>query len=187
MREDAVRPTGQERTFGEHEMIVTKTDTRSIITYANEVFLRVSALTEAEAIGKPHNVIRHPDMPRCVFKLLWDTIKRGDELFAYVVNLAHDGAHYWVLAHVTPSLDAAGRVVGYHSNRRLPERSAVTEVSALYQRLREVEQRGEPAAGLEASAAMLQQSVTPYGGYERYVWSLTDPRSRTAEPVTSGV
>ncbi len=108
MRATRVRPSGIERTFGDHEMIVTKTDPRGVITYANDVFLRVSAIPEHEAVGHPHNVIRHPDMPRAVFKLLWDTLEEQKEIFAYVVNLAADGAHYWVLAHVTPSYDAGG-------------------------------------------------------------------------------
>ena len=65
--------TGRERTFGDDEIIVSKTDTRGVITYANDVFCRVSAYDEAELVGRPHNVVRHPDMPRCLFKLLWNT------------------------------------------------------------------------------------------------------------------
>jgi len=129
-------PTQVERTFGEDEIIVSKTDTRGRITYANDVFCRVSLYSEDELLGQPHSLIRHPDMPRAVFQLLWDAIQAGREIFAYVVNLAADGAHYWVLAHVTPSFDPAGRVVGYHSNRRSPHRDAVTAASELYARLR---------------------------------------------------
>ncbi|MFC7575365.1 PAS domain-containing protein [Klenkia terrae] len=116
----AVRPTGVERSFGADELIVSKTDRRGVITYANDVFLRVGAYSLDEVIGQPHNLIRHPEMPRAVFHLLWDTISRGHELFAYINNLAADGAHYWVLAHVTPSVDERGTIVGYHSNRRRP-------------------------------------------------------------------
>lgn len=123
MRESRVRPNGQERLFGADEIIVSKTDTRGVITYANEVFLRVSAYPEADIIGKPHNVIRHPDMPRVIFDVLWEHLAAGEEIFAYVDNLAADGAHYWVLTHVTPTVDATGRTLGYHSNRRLPAAS----------------------------------------------------------------
>ena len=114
------RPTGVERHLGPDELIVSKTDLQGRITYANESFLRIGAFTEDQVIGQPHNLIRHPEMPRAVFKLLWDTVQSRQELFAYVVNLAADGAHYWVLAHVTPSFDERGQVVGYHSNRRRP-------------------------------------------------------------------
>jgi PAS domain S-box-containing protein len=176
MRATRVRPTGIQRTFGDDEIIVTKTDLRGILTYANDVFLRVSALTEAEAIGRPHYLIRHPDMPRAVFKLLWDTLKEGRELFAYIVNLAADGAHYWVLAHVTPSFDAGGRVVGYHSNRRRPEPAAVAAAERLYARLRAEELRQDSSpAGLDASWRMLQQTLAERGQtYEEFVWALTN-------------
>ena len=118
MKAIQVRPTGVERKLGDDELIVTKTDPRGVLTYANDIFLRLSALHEDETIGRPHNIIRHPDMPRAIFKLLWEALGRRQEVFAYVVNLATDGAHYWVLAHVTPSTDAQGRLVGYHSSRR---------------------------------------------------------------------
>jgi PAS domain S-box-containing protein len=92
------------------------------ITYANDVFLRLSKYPLREVLGAPHSLIRHPDMPRCVFKLLWDTIEAKKEIFAYVLNMARDGNHYWVFAHVTPTLDAEQKIVGYHSNRRrIPE------------------------------------------------------------------
>ncbi len=69
-----VQPTGQERTFSPDELIVSKTDLRGVITYANDVFLRVSGYRMHEVLGKPHNVIRHPEMPRAVFRLLWDAL-----------------------------------------------------------------------------------------------------------------
>jgi PAS domain S-box-containing protein len=176
MKATQVRPTGVERTFADDEIIVTKTDLRGVITYANDVFLRISALREDEAVGQPHNVIRHPDMPRSVFKLLWDTVKDGRELFAYVVNLASDGAHYWVLAHVTPSFDTNGKVVGYHSNRRRPDPAAVSAASEFYGRLRAEERRHSSApAALEASWQMMRQSLAERGQtYEEYVWELTN-------------
>jgi PAS domain S-box-containing protein len=175
MKAPDVVPTGVERTFAEDEMIVTKTDPRGVLTYANDVFLRISALTEQEAIGQPHSLIRHPDMPRAIFKLLWTTIKEQKEIFAYVVNLAADGAHYWVLAHVTPSYDSGGRVVGYHSNRRKPEPAAVAAASELYRRLRAEERRHTSSpAGLDASWDMLHRSLDERGHtYDTFVWELT--------------
>lgn len=180
MRATRVQPTGVERTFGEDEIIVSKTDRRGVITYANDVFLRISAYQEADVVGQPHNIIRHPDMPRCVFKLLWDTLAERREIFAYVLNLAADGAHYWVLAHVTPSFDAAGQVIGYHSNRRSAHRSAVAEVNDLYARLRAEEQRhARPADAIEASWRLLHDVLAERGqSYEEFVWDLTN-RSTT--------
>ena len=114
--------TGVEQTFADDEIIVSKTDTSGRITYANDVFLRICGYREDELLDQPHSMIRHPDMPRAVFKLLWDRISSGGEIFAFVVNCCRNGDHYWVLAHVTPDFDEAGRIVGYHSSRRLPKR-----------------------------------------------------------------
>lgn len=171
----AVRPSGVERTFGRDELIVTKTDTKGHIRYANDVFLRVSAYEEHEVLGQPHNLIRHPAMPRAVFKLMWDTIQGGEEIFAYVVNLASDGAHYWVFAHITPSYDAAGRLHGYHSNRRVPDRPAVDECRRIYDQMRAEELRvGSGRAALEASTELLSQLLAERGQtYDEFVWSIT--------------
>lgn len=133
--------TGVEGTFDPDEIIVSKTDTKGRITYANQVFLRVAQYTEAELIGKAHNIIRHPDMPRCVFKYLWDTIAGGREVFAYVVNRTRLGDHYWVFAHVTPTFDAQGHIVSYHSSRRVPCRHALDVIKPIYRELLAVESR----------------------------------------------
>ncbi|MEU4157655.1 PAS domain-containing protein [Actinoplanes sp. NPDC026670] len=176
MKATEVRPTGVERTFGENELIVSKTDQRGVITYANDVFLRVSALPEAQAVGSPHNLIRHPDMPRAVFKLLWDTLEQRQEIFAYVLNLAADGAHYWVFAHVTPSFDRSGRLLGYHSNRRRPAQSSITAIRDVYGRILAEERRQSRtpdavAAGMAALQGMLAERGSTY---DELVWRITD-------------
>lgn len=174
MRPVSVRPTGVERTFRDDEIIVSKTDTKGVITYANDVFLRVSGYDEGDVIGKPHNLIRHPDMPRAVFRLLWDTLQEGRELFAYVVNLATDGAHYWVIAHVTPTRAPDGRIVGYHSNRRTTSRGVLDQVEPMYAALLAEERRhASPKDAVEASLRMFQQMLTDRGqSYDEFVWSL---------------
>ena len=174
MRPPEIRPSGVERTFGAEEIIVSKTDAKGRITYANSVFLRVSQYSEEAVLGAPHSIIRHPEMPRGVFRLMWDTISAGREIFAYVNNLAADGAYYWVLAHVTPTFDAQRKITGYHSNRRSPERAAVQAAEDLYQQMIEVERRHQrPADAIEASCALLDQRLTDAGKpYEQWVWSL---------------
>lgn len=167
-------PTQTERTFGEDEVIVSKTDTKGRITYANEVFCRVAGYAEHELVGRPHSIVRHPDMPRCVFQLLWDTISNGREIFAYVKNMARNGDFYWVLAHVTPSYDAAGRIVSYHSSRRLPDPASVAKVAPLYQALLAEEQRHhDRKQGQAAGFAMLVDLLKKNGAsYEEFVFSL---------------
>jgi PAS domain S-box-containing protein len=170
----AIRPTGEERSFAPDELIVSKTDPRGVIAYANDVFLRVSGYHMAEVVGQPHNLIRHPDMPRAVFQLLWDTLSVGRELFAYINNLAADGAHYWVLAHVTPSYRADGRLIGYHSSRRKPSPRAVEQIRPLYDRLLAEERRHPTAkAAVAASSQLFTELVaerTP--SYDDLIWSV---------------
>ena len=167
--------TGVQRTFATDEMIVTKTDTTGRITYANDVFIKISGYQEDELLGQPHSMIRHPEMPRAVFKLLWDTIGAGSEIFAYVVNRAKNGDHYWVFAHVTPNIDAGGTIIGYHSSRRVARPAAVAKVQPLYQRLLAEERKHvDRKAGLAASSALMLETVRQSGfdAYDRFILSL---------------
>ena len=174
MSRPTLTPTGRERHFDDDEIIVSKTDKKGQITYANEVFQRLSGYTEAELLGAPHNLIRHPGMPRCVFQLLWDRISEGHEVFAYVINLCKTGDHYWVLAHVTPSFDPDGEIIGYHSNRRVPDREAIDQIAPLYERLQKEETSfASPKEGLEASNRLLTEILAQAGvTYDEFVWSL---------------
>ncbi|MFN7918603.1 MAG: PAS domain-containing protein [Bryobacteraceae bacterium] len=166
-------PTGVERFFQDEEIIVSKTDPRGIITYANEVFIRVAGYREDQLLGKPHNLIRHPDMPRSVFHLLWQRIKAGHEIFAYVKNMASNGDHYWVHAHVTPTFDRMGTITGYHSNRRVPGRKAVETAEAIYAQLLAEERRQPPGKAITAGVALLEQVLAKAGvSYDEFVFSL---------------
>jgi PAS domain S-box-containing protein len=170
MSRPTVTPTGVERTFPESSVIVSKTDARGIITYANRTFLDVAGYDLAEVIGRPHNFIRHPAMPRSVFKLLWERIAAGFEVFAYVVNTAKHGDHYWVFAHVTPTYDQSGSIVGYHSNRRVPRRDAIAAVEPVYRLLAERERSAGPKQGLEDATATLHAFLKSKGtDYDRFV------------------
>ncbi|HOO52110.1 MAG TPA: PAS domain S-box protein [Alphaproteobacteria bacterium] len=132
--------SGKEVTFSSDEIIVSKTDLKGQITYTNTTFCKVAGYTEKELLGKPHSIIRHDSMPRCVFKLIWDRIQAGCEIFGYVVNKTRDGDYYWVLAHVTPSYDTNDNLIGYHSNRRVPEKRIINEIiSPLYAQLLQIE------------------------------------------------
>ncbi|MDD3445046.1 MAG: PAS domain-containing protein [Zavarzinia sp.] len=174
MSRPIVSPTTREVFFDRDEIIVSKTDLKGIITYANDIFLGIAGYTEAEVLGQPHNLIRHPDMPRAVFALLWQEVQAGREIFAYVKNMAKSGDFYWVLAHVTPSCDDAGRIIGYHSNRRTPERKAVEAASPLYAAVRAIEQaQASPKDGLAAGLAALQGHLDKVGmSYGEFVFSL---------------
>jgi PAS domain S-box-containing protein len=174
MTKYAVEPTATERTFAENDIIVSKTDAQGKITYANDVFLDVALYSEAEVLGQPHSIVRHPDMPRSVFKLLWDTIQARKEIFAYVKNMAKNGDYYWVFAHVTPSFDAKRNVVGFHSNRRLPRPEAIAKIEPVYkQLLQEESKHADRKKGMEAAVALLGQMLGDAGvEYDEFVFSL---------------
>ncbi len=174
MAHPEVTLTGVERFFSEQELIVSKTDTKGRITYSNRTFRTLADYSEDALIGKPHNIIRHPEMPRCVFKLLWDTIGAGREIFAYVVNRSRNGDHYWVFAHVTPSSDTQGQIVGYHSNRRVPRRSAIDVVTPIYRQLLEIEARhADQKAGIAASLDAMVGLLKSKGvSYDQFIFSL---------------
>ncbi len=132
--------TGHEIPFPADELIVSKTDPVGIMTYVNDIFIQMSGYAEEELLGRPHSLIRHPHMPRCVYQLLWETVKSGREIFAYVVNRCKNGDAYWVFAHVTPCYDdETGKLIGYHSNRRAPSRDAVNKIIPVYKQLRDIE------------------------------------------------
>lgn len=174
MSRPPVQPTGIECPFDANELIVSKTDLKGRITYANDVFIRLSKFPRAEVIGAPHSLIRHPHMPRTIFKLLWDTIQAKKEVFAYVVNMACDGDHYWVFAHVTPTLDANRNIIGFHSNRRKPDRAQITRIEALYRQLRDEENRHRNAKdGMLAGYALLMNMIKDRGvEYDEFVFSV---------------
>ena len=167
--------TGVERFFDDDEIIVSKTDLKGYVTYANRVFLKMAGYTEQEVLGQPHSIIRHPEMPRCIFKLLWDTLGSGKEIFAYVINRSANGDHYWVLAHVTPSYDDSGNVTGYHSSRRTVDRAVLDDtIIPLYKSLLDEENRHtDRKAGMQSSIDMVLNLLKDKGmDYDELVFSL---------------
>jgi len=163
--------TGVERYFSEDDIIVSKTNNKGHIIYANPVFREIADYSEAEIQNKPHNMIRHPNMPRCIFKLLWDTISTGQEIFAYVINRSRNGDHYWVLAHVTPDFGTDGNIVGYHSSRRVPRKDAVATIEPLYKQLLDIEAKHvSPKDGIHTSSDMLADILNSKGvRYDQFV------------------
>ena len=150
-----------ENSSNEHQVsadafLVSKTDTKGKITYCNIPFIRIVGAKVDELIGKPHNVVRHPDMPKVVFKILWEHIKNKREVFAYVKNKSFDGSYYWVFANVTASLDENGNVIGYYSVRRKPNPKALQIIIPLYRQLLDAEKSG----GIDASSKLLDSILS---------------------------
>lgn len=117
------------------KLIVSRTDTRGIMTQCNPSFVDMSGYGEAELIGQPHCLLRHPDMPAAAFRDLWETVQAGRQWHGYVKNLRKDGGHYWVYATVVPNV-RDGKIVGFTSVRREPSREKVALAEAQYQEMR---------------------------------------------------
>jgi aerotaxis receptor len=118
----------------EGAFIVSRTDLKGTIAYANDEFIRLSGFTEQELIGQPHNLVRHPDMPAAAFADLWATVKKGEPWHGMVKNRCKNGDFYWVDANVTP-IREKGQITGYVSIRSKPSRSQIREAELLYAKL----------------------------------------------------
>ena len=155
------------------DFIISKTDLKGRITYCNRIFIEFSGYTESELLGAQHNIVRHPDMPRGVFKFLWDTLEQKKECFAYVKNMSQDGGFYWVFANVTPNMDEQGKVDGYFSVRRKPERGAVSALADVYRLMLDEERRAGPKDACAASLALLTSVLNQKGvSYEKFILSI---------------
>jgi aerotaxis receptor len=135
--------------FPTGETLVSTTDLQGRILYCNAAFVEVSGYERDELLGQPHNMIRHPDMPEEAFRDMWDTIQQGHPWSALVKNRRKNGDHYWVVANVTPLLDAQGTPTGYMSVRTQPSAEAVASAESLYRRLRDETARGQPSIRLQ--------------------------------------
>lgn len=173
MKDKSIAPTQRERIMREDDFIVSKTDPKGIITYCNPIFIEFSGYGEEELLGTQHNVIRHPDMPRAAFKLVWDTIQAGKEVFAYVKNMSKDGGFYWVFTHITPDLGPNGEIVGYTSVRRCPKRDALEKVAPVYRKMIEAEKAAGARDAVAAGTGVLVDLLKQTGmSYEELVFSL---------------
>jgi len=168
-----VKPTNVEKKMRDNDFIVSKTDLKGRITYCNRVFMEFAKYKEEELLGQAHSIIRHPDMPRAVFKLLWDTVQQKKEINAYVKNLSADGSFYWVFANITPVLDENGEIAGYYSVRRKPDEKALGTVKGLYSAMLQEESLGGKKEGMEASTKLLTDLLSDKGiTYEELIFSL---------------
>jgi aerotaxis receptor len=128
--------TNDEYVLPDGEVIISRTDIKGRVTYVNESFVQSSGFSREEAMGKAHNIVRHPDMPPVAFEDLWNTIKEGEPWSALVKNRRKDGGFYWVRANVTPMVEN-GQISGYMSVRTKPGRAEVAAAEELYRKMRE--------------------------------------------------
>jgi len=168
-----IQPTQKERLMRDNDFIVSKTDLKGRITYANEIFIEFSGYSQYELLNAQHNIIRHPDMPRGVFHLLWKTLESGKEFNGYVKNMSKDGGFYWVFANVTPSYDENRNLIGYYSVRRKPSKEAINIVEPVYKEMLSAEQKAGAKNAIEISTALLVTTLEQQGvDYEQFSVSI---------------
>ena len=153
----AITQKGNELFFGEDQFVVSKTDLKGKITYVNDLCIVMCGYSEKVMIGAVHNILRHPDLPRAVFKLLWDKVQAGDEIFAYVKNRTKSGQFYWVHAYITPITDTkTNTIIGYHSVRRSPSQKSLSIIEPLYTKML----KAEKESGVQASLSLLENTLS---------------------------
>jgi len=122
----------KERVLKEDDFLVSQTDDKGVILFANEDFCDIAGYTLAELVGKPHNIVRHKDMPKAAFKDLWSTVKSNKIWNGYVKNAIKGGGYYWVYATVFPRYDSITKTTSYISCRRKPSAKEIADIEKLY-------------------------------------------------------
>jgi aerotaxis receptor len=129
-----------EEYFYEGSVIISQTDLKGIIVYANKMFCEISGYSAQELVGQPHNIIRHPDMPKAAFAKMWQTIGSGQVWNGLVKNLRKDGLYYWVDTEILPIRNDNDEVTGYIAARKPASRKNISEVQESYSKMLELEE-----------------------------------------------
>lgn len=150
--------------------IVSKTNKKGIITFGNDYFVEISGYKETEIMGKPHSIIRHPDMPKIIFKLLWSRIQSNQGMIAVIKNLSKDGRYYWVVTEFEIKKDKlTNEIVGYTAFRQATSASVIKEITSLYSKLNEIEQ----VNGIKDSEEYLKGYLEDKNiSYDKYIDSI---------------
>jgi len=152
-------PINEEIELKNNVYIESDTDTKGIITHANDYFAEISGYTPEELVGKSHNLIRHPDMPKILFKILWDRLKAGKNFIAAIKNLSKDGRYYWVFTDYEIIRDAEGNTTGYKAIRKKISHHVTDILDPIYKKMVELEKEG----GMEASEKYLTDLLAEHG------------------------
>ncbi len=152
-------PIDEEIELKNNVYIESDTDPAGVITYANDYFAEISGYTPEELVGQPHSIVRHPDMPRILFKILWDHLKKGENFVAAIKNLAKDGRYYWVFTDFETLRDDEGKITGYKAARKKISHHVTEVLDPLYKKLTEIEKEG----GMEASEKYLKEFLAEHG------------------------
>ena len=152
-------PINEEIELKNNVYIESDTDLKGIITYVNDYFAEISRYSPEELIGQPHSIVRHPDMPKILFKILWDRLNNDQNFIAAIKNLAKDGRYYWVFTDFEPIRNEEGEKIGYKAARKKISKHVTDILDPLYKKLTAIEKEG----GMEASEKYLNEFLKEYG------------------------
>lgn len=169
-------PINEEVILRSDKTIMSKTNSKGIIEYANDYFVEISGYKESELIGQAHNVIRHPDMPKVIFKWLWQHLEAKKNIHALVKNLTKEGKYYWVITTFEVKSDAKGNVISFFARRKAPPIKAVKIIDDLYRKILAIEK----TSGIEVSEKYLngfleEKNMT----YNEYITEVCLPKEKT--------
>lgn len=128
------QPVDEEVLF-DGRSLISETDLRGVITFVNRKFVEMTGYSKEEAVGQPHSMLRHPDMPKAAFGQMWKIIKEGKTWEGYVKNLRKDGKYYWVVVTIVPKKDDEGNIIGYIASRKMPDRDKMPAIIAQYKEM----------------------------------------------------
>ena len=172
----------EEIKFSKKKFIVSKTDLKGKIIFTNKNFCEVSGYDEAELMGAPHNVLRHPDMPRAVFFVVWQALKAGQPISGVIKNLAKSGEYYWVIADLEPQFDLKGEVVALTAFRRAAPQDVIDTTEELYATMLTIEKKH----GMEKSLAYLEAFLEEHDlSYNEFIEELIRPKGIIAILLTA--
>lgn len=178
-------PIDREVQWDKTKTLISETDVKGTITNVNDVFCAVAHYSASELIGQPHNLIRHPDMPKLIFKLLWDNLKVGNNFVGVIKNLAKTGEYYWVVTDFEMRRDAMGNITHYIGRRKsVPEAAINNYLAPFYESLLKMEKIG----GVELSSRFFKNYLTKQGkDYIDFVISIMSENQNafTAESVSA--
>ncbi len=166
-------PTGKQIKLDTRKYIVSKTDDKGIITYGNDYFTKISGYKESELIGSPHNILRHPDMPKAIFHLMWKYLKNGKNIMAVVKNLSKNGDYYWVVTDFNIKRDFSGDIRYFLAFRQAAPKQVVTDIEPLYAKLLEIEKTHDMDASIAYFEGYLEERKM---SYDQFIEDLAKPK-----------
>ncbi|RUT68831.1 PAS domain S-box protein [Flavobacterium cupreum] len=181
-------PSDREVDWNKTKVLLSKTDTKGTILYANEAFIDVSGYDEFELIGHAHNIIRHPDMPKVIFKFLWDSIKSSQNIHAIIKNMSKTGRYYWVITDFKIISDTDGEIVGYFGTRKsVPDEIIVKFIEPLYKKLIHIEEASGVHASEEYLIGFLEERKKTYMEYvDHLVATGKDDKNKVSKGFFNG-